>query len=152
MFFHIWELYGMKYVILLPNSFDIDVCILCCIAFSYHDDVIKWDIFRVTGPIVRGIHRSAVNFPHKGQWRRAHMHSLICFWINGWVNNHEAGNLKRNRTHDDVTVMMLWYGTIFHHTGPLLGNPSAMGGFLSQMPVIRNLDISFDVSLKKIAR
>ena len=27
---------------------------------------------------VRGIHRSPVNFPHKGQWRRALMFSLIC--------------------------------------------------------------------------
>ena len=25
--------------------------------------------FRVTGPFVRGIHRSLVNSPHKGQWR-----------------------------------------------------------------------------------
>ena len=24
---------------------------------------------------------------------------------NGWVNNHEAGDLRRNRAHRDVTVM-----------------------------------------------
>ena len=29
-----------------------------------------------------------VNSPHKGQWRGALMFSLICVWINGWVNNH----------------------------------------------------------------
>ena len=28
-----------------------------------------------------------VNSPHKGQWRGALMFSLICVWINGWVNN-----------------------------------------------------------------
>ena len=28
----------------------------------------------------RGIHRSPVNSPHKGQWRRAMMFSLICAW------------------------------------------------------------------------
>ena len=26
-------------------------------------------------------------------------------WINGWVNNREAGDLRRYRTHHDVTVM-----------------------------------------------
>ena len=29
------------------------------------------NIFRVTGPFVRGIHRPPVDSPHKGQWRRA---------------------------------------------------------------------------------
>ena len=28
-----------------------------------------------------------VNSPHKGQWGGALMFSLICVWINGWVNN-----------------------------------------------------------------
>ena len=30
--------------------------------------------------------RSPVNSPHKGQWRGALMFSLICTWMNGWVN------------------------------------------------------------------
>ena len=34
------------------------------------------------------------------------MFSLICVWINGWVNNGEAGDLKRYRAHYDVTVML----------------------------------------------
>ena len=33
------------------------------------------------------------------------MFSLICAWINGWVNNHETGDLRRHRTHNDVIVM-----------------------------------------------
>ena len=41
-------------------------------------------------PIVRGIHRSPVNSPHKSQWRRALMFSLICAWTNRWVNHREA--------------------------------------------------------------
>ena len=41
---------------------------------------------------MRGIHRSPVNSPHKGQWRGAVMFSLICAWINRWVNNRKAGN------------------------------------------------------------
>ena len=47
-----------------------------------------------------------VNSPHKGQWRGALMFSLICAQINDWVNNREAGNLRRHRGHCDVTVMV----------------------------------------------
>ena len=50
-------------------------------------------------PFVRGIHQSPVNFPHKGQWRGALMFSLIWILINGWVNNREAGDLRRHRSH-----------------------------------------------------
>ena len=70
-----------------------------------HDDVIKWKHFPRYWPFVRGIHRSPVNFPHKGQWRGALMFSLICVWINGWVNNREAGDLRCHCAHYDVTVM-----------------------------------------------
>ena len=51
-----------------------------------------------------GIHRWPVNSPHKIQWRGAFIFSLICPWINGWVNNREAGDLRRHRTHYPVTV------------------------------------------------
>ena len=57
-------------------------------------------------PFVRGIHRSPVNSPHKGQWRGALMFSLICARINGWVNSGEAGNLRRHRADYDVIVMI----------------------------------------------
>ena len=72
---------------------------------SNHDDVIKWSYFPRYWPFVRGIHRSPVNSPHKGQWRGALMFSLICIWINGWVNNRQAGDLRRYSTHYDVIVM-----------------------------------------------
>ena len=73
----------------------------------FHDDVIKWKHFPRYWPFVRGIHRSPVNSPHKGQWRGALVFSLICVWINGWVNNREAGDLKRYRAHYDVIVMLV---------------------------------------------
>ena len=73
---------------------------------QYHDVVIKWKPFPRYWPFVRGIHRSPVNSPHKGQWGRALMFSLICVWVNGWVNNREAGNLRRYRAHYDVIVMI----------------------------------------------
>ena len=46
---------------------------------------------------------SPVNSLHKGQWRGALMFSLICTWMNGWVN---SGDLRCHRSHYDVTVMM----------------------------------------------
>ena len=65
----------------------------------------QMETFPLYCPFVRGIHRSPVNSPHKGQWRGALMFSLICLWINGWVNNGEAGDLRRYRAHYDVTVV-----------------------------------------------
>ena len=62
------------------------------------------NIFRVTGPLC-GV---PVKSPHKGQWRGALMFTWICIWINGWVNNHEAGDLRRHRGHYDVNVMKSW--------------------------------------------
>ena len=33
------------------------------------------------------------------------MFSFICVWINGWVHNRKAGDLRRYHAHCDVTVM-----------------------------------------------
>ena len=41
-------------------------------------DVIKWKHFPRYRPFVRGIHRSPVNSPHKGQWRGSLVFSLMC--------------------------------------------------------------------------
>ena len=75
--------------------------------YIFHDDVIKWKHFPRNWPFVREIHRSPVNFPHKGQWRGALMFSLIYAWINDWVNNREAGDLRRQHGHYDV-IALLW--------------------------------------------
>ena len=71
-----------------------------------HDDVTKLKHFPRYWPFVRGIHRSPVNSPHKGQWRGALMFYLICVWINKWANNREAGDLRRYRVHHNVSVMI----------------------------------------------
>ena len=71
-----------------------------------HDDVIEWKHYPRYWPFVRGIHRAPGNSPHKGQWRGALVFSLICVWINGWVDNREAGDLRRHRAHYDVIVMV----------------------------------------------
>ena len=67
--------------------------------------VIKWKHFPRYWPFVRGIHRSPVNSLHKGKWCGAFMFSSISAWIIAWVNNREAGDLRRHRDHNDVTVM-----------------------------------------------
>ena len=63
------------------------------------------NIFRVTGHLC-GEFTVPVISPHKGQSSGALMFSLISVWINGWVNNREAGDLRRYRAHYDVTVML----------------------------------------------
>ena len=44
-------------------------------------------------------------FPTQRPQTGALMFSLICVWINGWVNNREAGDLRRHRAHYDIIVM-----------------------------------------------
>ena len=88
---HVWKFYSLVPPLLLNRV---------------HDDVIKWKHFRRNWPFGRGIHRSAVNSFHRGQWRGALVFSLICDWINDWVNNGEAGDLRRHRAHYDVIVMV----------------------------------------------
>ena len=96
----------------------------------HHDDVIKWKHFPRCWLFVRGIHRSPVNFPYKGQWRAALMFSLVCASMNNWINNREAGDLRRNRAQYDVTPMTLlvipikkskYHRNRFHVMTPLSG-------------------------------
>ena len=77
----------------------------CLMAAEPHDDVIKWKHFPRYLPFVREIQRLPVNSTHKGQWRGVLIFSFICAWTNNWVNNGDAGDLRRNRSHYDVIVM-----------------------------------------------
>ena len=65
-----------------------------------HDDVIKWNHFPLYWTFVKGIHRW-----HKGQRRGALMFFFICAWINDWVKNREAGDLRCHCADYDVIVM-----------------------------------------------
>ena len=62
------------------------------------------NIFRVTGPLC-GEFTGPGEFPAQGQWRGALMFSVICAWINDWVNNCEAGDLRGHLGHYDVYVV-----------------------------------------------
>ena len=67
----------------------------------------QMETFSASLAFVRGIHRSLVNSPHKGQWRGALVFSLICAWINDWVNTREAADLICHLAHYDVIVMII---------------------------------------------
>ena len=98
-----------KYLVLRQNVIKI---ITSSRHYRYYNKVITWwhhqlePHFPRYWPFLQGIHRSPVNFTHKGQWRGALMFSLICAWINNWVVNREADDLRRHRGHYDVNVMI----------------------------------------------
>ena len=115
-----------------------------------HDDVIKWKHFTRSWLFVWGIHRWPVNSPHKGQWRGALMFSLICTWINGWVDNGEAGDLRSHGADYDVTVMneceypsellstaTSWQGNVTGITGPLRREPQVANRSTHKKSVFR---------------
>ena len=85
--------------VLMASSEKVTIMIKLPWCANTDDDVIKWKHFTRNCPFMRGIHRSPMT------WRRALMFSLICVWINDWVNNRKAGDLKRYRAHFDVIVM-----------------------------------------------
>ena len=85
---------------------------------TYLEDLITWwrhqmETFSALLAICAG--NSPVNSPHKGQWRGALMFTLICARINGWVNNREAGDLRRYRPHYDVIVMKISLHAVDKH-------------------------------------
>ena len=84
------------------------------------------------------------------------MLSLICAWINTWVNDCKAGVLRCHRTHNDVTVIAMVIVGVLDHTPPWwtyiechLGketnlsvtNSLVTGEFHSQRPVTQMLSL-----------
>ena len=57
-------------------------------------------------PFVRGIHRSPMDSPHKGQWSRAEIFPLIPARISGRANSRSAGDFRRHRIYYGVIVMI----------------------------------------------
>ena len=88
-------------------QFDTDFRLICDIV-PPHDDVIKWKHFCVTGTCA-GHSPATGEFPAQRPVTRSFDVFLSAPWINGWVNNREAGDLRRHRAHYDVIVMDLAY-------------------------------------------
>ena len=59
------------------------------------------NIFRVTGPLCG-------EFPAQRPVTRSFDVFFDLRLKNGWVNNHEAGDLRRSQAHYDVIVMGIW--------------------------------------------
>ena len=62
------------------------------------------NIFRVTGHLC-GEFTGPREFPAQKRVTRSFDFSLICVWINDWVNNREAGDLWCYHAHYGVIVM-----------------------------------------------
>ena len=82
--------------------------LMCWTAFPSCTEIVNTQIVTYFGNIMISfptLRRSPVDSPNKGQWREALMFSLICAWTNNGANSRYASDLKRRRTHYDVTVM-----------------------------------------------
>ena len=115
-FFMFWETSTISLASLVSSFQGTYYAMFCMLYYEFamylerkkhFDWLIKWRHIPRYWPFVRGIHRSPVNSPHKGQWRGALVFSLIYAWLSGWVNYREAGDLRRHRAHYDVTVMLI---------------------------------------------
>ena len=73
---------------------------ICCMMTSSNKTIFRLLALCAENSPVTG------EFPSNGQWRGALM--FWSAWINGWVNNREAGDLKRHRAHYDVDVTCYW--------------------------------------------
>ena len=69
------------------------------------------NIFRVTGHLY-GEFAGDLWIPRTKASNAELWWVFICAWINGRVNNREAGDLRRHRAHYDATVMLLRVRTV----------------------------------------
>ena len=82
------------------------------------------NIFRVTGPLC-GEFTGPGEFPTQRPVTRS-FYVLICVWINGWVNNREAGDLRPHRGHYDVDVMCTCISTKTTDLACIYSQPSVI--------------------------
>ena len=98
---------GCEAFILAPHKWDIYATVLTPVCNDMMTSSNE-NIFRVTG-LLCGEFTGPGEFPtQRPVTRRFGVFFLFCFirvWINGWVNNREAGDLRRYRAHFDVTIM-----------------------------------------------
>ena len=90
-----------------PRGVALDVTFMIYIMTSSNGN-----IFRVTGHLC-GEFTGPGEFPTQRPVTRALMFSLIYVWINGWIKNGEAGDLRHYLAHYDVTVMTRWKDSSF---------------------------------------
>ena len=100
-----------------------------------HDDVIKWKHFPRYWLFLRGIHRSPVNSPYKGQWRGAlmffnlHPNKRLSKHSRGWWFETPLSPLWRHRNENDTLeatyfVCTPWYSHLDMKVPFDIENPS----------------------------
>ena len=92
------------YSIRLQCNNKVDVFILHVDDMAWHDDVMEWKHFPRYWPFVRGIHRSRWIPRIKTSEAELLFIFFIFVWINSWVNNREAGDLRHHGAHYDDTA------------------------------------------------
>ena len=100
-----------SYCVIKWNALQINYHFICSCASDIAERYESWwrhqmETFSALLALFAGNSPVPVNSPHKGQWRGALMFSFVCAWINDWVNNREAGDLRCHRGHYDVNVMI----------------------------------------------
>ena len=113
------------FIMLSFNTIVFSACVSCTSILLYSWWRHQMETSSALLVICAGNSPATVKSPLKGQWRGALMFSLIWTWINGWVNNREAGDLRRYRAHYDVSVMIVYKYVLyqflldFHRYKPL---------------------------------
>ena len=89
-----------------PSMGGPDIRLVCPEYSGFMTTSSNGDNFRVTGPLCGEFTGDRwIPLTKQRPVTRSFEFSSICAWINVWVNNREAGDLKRHRTHYDITVM-----------------------------------------------
>ena len=112
---------------------------------------LQWKYFPRYWPFVRGIHRSPVNSPHKGQWRGALIFSLICAWTKGWVNNRytPSSSYVTVMCHQSIeSVGVCWLVLLVLLSLPSLRELFNFSGFFFSLFSSRNCFCFLDLSLR----
>ena len=73
--------------------------------------------------------------------------SLICAWINGWIHNREAGDLRRYRAHYDLTVMRTSEISISDHVDCKQISNAYRAWYQILVPQIQNVSMQFNSSV-----
>ena len=86
------------------------------------DDHRRTDDLYWTTKLKNRVCGSSSEFPSRRPVTRSFDVFLICAWINGWVNNREAGDLGRHRAHLDVIVMGGYTNSVYCFDHPTTVN------------------------------
>ena len=96
----------------------------------------KIETFSALLAICAGNSPVPVEFPTQRPVTRSFVFTLICARINGWVNNHEAGDLRRHCAHYDIIVMLRSKNKVAKLTS--CSDNRWQIGYLTTVPTSRN--------------